>query len=198
MTSASARSLGRQRFIALAVLFLFAHSSGAQEFRLPTWPRSRPSPDLHLKDTTGRAVTMNNFRGRVVVVYFGFARCPDACPTQLHTLAVALRSLKSARSDVQVLFITLDPERDPPTVLDPYVRAFDPSFRALTGTSAEIGRAAQDFFVEFARVPQGSDYTIDHTTGIFVFDRAGHLRLVGAASTTSADFAHDFALLTAE
>jgi len=109
-----------------------------------------------------------------------------------------MNQLGQGAAHVQVLFISLDPERDTPPSLKRYVSAFDPRFVGLTGTSAQVDQAANSFNVQYARVPLGNDYTIDHSTGIYIFDGAGRLRLVGAANSPIADFVHDIAALGAE
>jgi protein SCO1 len=116
----------------------------------------------------------------------------------LFKLALVMKQLGQVAAQVQVLFITLDPERDTPPSLKSYVSAFDPRFIGLTGTSAQIDQAAGGFNVQYARVPLGNDYTIDHSTGIFVFDGGGRLRLIGATNSPVADFVHGIAALAAE
>ncbi|GAC1455565.1 MAG: SCO family protein [Steroidobacteraceae bacterium] len=146
-------------------------------------------------DTRGRARTLTDFRGSVAVVYFGFLSCPDLCPMTMSRLALALKHLGTPPVPVRVLFITLDPQRDPPAALDAYTRAFGPQFSALTGSPAMIDAAAAAFFVEHARVGAGDSATIDHSTGIFVLDRQARLRLVGSADASADDLAHDLGLL---
>jgi protein SCO1 len=113
-------------------------------------------------------------------------------------LALVMKRLGTLRERIQVLFITLDPERDTPAVLKSYVAAFDPSFDALTGTAAQIDKAAASFYVEYARVGSGAAYTIDHSTSTFVIDTHGRLRLVGTMRSTAGDFAHDLSALALE
>jgi protein SCO1/2 len=169
-----------------------------QPNRLAVWPQGAGSPAFELVDTGGVQRTLRDYRGHIVVIFFGFLHCPDACPAGLFKLALVMKQLGQAAADVQVLFITLDPERDTPPSLKNYVSAFDPRFIGLTGTSAQIDRAASGFNVQYARVSSGDDYTIDHSTGIFVFDGAGRLRLVGAANSPVADFVHDITALATE
>jgi protein SCO1/2 len=169
-----------------------------QPDRLAVWPQGAGSPAFELVDTGGVPRTLRDYHGHIVVIFFGFLHCPDACPAGLFKLALVMKQLGQAAANVQVLFITLDPERDTPTSLKTYVSAFDPRFIGLTGTSAQIDRAASGFNVQYARVPTGDDYTIDHSTGIFVFDGTGRLRLVGAANSPVADFVHDISALAAE
>jgi protein SCO1/2 len=191
-------------FIAVCAAFLTgislaaAPSASSQSDRLAAWPRGAASPTFELVDTEGTPRTLNDYRGRIVVIFFGFLHCPDACPAGLFKLAQVMKQLGQDASRVQVLFITLDPERDTPAALRHYTSAFNPRFVGLTGTSIQVDQAASNFNVQYARVPLGTDYTIDHSTGIFVFDAVGHLRLVGAVNSPVADFVHDITALAAE
>jgi protein SCO1 len=168
------------------------------DFRLAVWPQRAESPALRLLDFDGRPRQLADYRGRVLVIFFGFVRCPDACPAELFKLALAMKRLGPLSEHVQVLFVTLDPERDTPQVLKSYVTAFDPRFVGLTGSSAEIDRAAMSFYVEYARVGRGADYSIDHSTSTFVLDAHGRLRLVGTLDTAVDDWVHDLGLVAAE
>lgn len=125
-----------------------------------------------LSDPAGRRVSLADFEGKLVLLYFGFATCPDVCPTDLALIAQALRQVGT--DEVQPLFVTLDPERDSPAVLREYVAAFHPAFIALTGTEADVRRVATSFKVFFEKVPlAGGGYTIDHTAYTFLLDRGG-------------------------
>jgi protein SCO1/2 len=128
-----------------------------------------------LSDVAGKRVDVADFRGKLVLLYFGYATCPDVCATDLALLAQALRELGPAADDVQPLFVTLDPQRDSPAVLREYAAAFHPRLIALTGTEQEIRRVATDYKVFFEKVPRsaGTDYTIDHTAYTFLLDRSG-------------------------
>jgi protein SCO1/2 len=169
-----------------------------EKYRLPVWPRSAASPEFKLVDFDGRRRALSDYAGRVVVVFFGFGRCPDVCPTELYKVATAVKRLGAVGQRVQVLFVTLDPERDTPGVLKSYVTSFDPRFIGLTGTTAEIDAAAASFFVQHARVGTAAGYSIDHSSTIYLLDGSGHLRLVGALETSIDDLAHDIAALAAE
>jgi len=125
-----------------------------------------------LYDPAGRRVSLADFEGKLVLLYFGFATCPDVCPTDLALIAQALRQVDSEA--LQPLFVTLDPQRDSPAVLREYVAAFHPAFVALTGTEAQVRRVATSFKVFFEKVPlAGGGYTIDHTAYTFLLDRRG-------------------------
>jgi len=132
-----------------------------------------------LTDHTGKPRTLADFRGKVVVVFFGYTQCPDVCPTTMAEMASVMQKLGPLADQVQVLFITLDPERDTQQLLASYVPAFDKRFIGLRGTPEQTAKTAKEFKVFYAKVP-GSDpnsYTIDHTAGSYVFDRDGRLRL---------------------
>jgi protein SCO1/2 len=128
-----------------------------------------------LSDPTGRRVALADFRGKLVLLYFGYATCPDVCPTDLATIGVALRALGADAHAVQPIFITLDPLRDTPAVLREYAKVFHPGFVALTGTEDEVRRVATDYKVYFEKVPLTGTktYAIDHTAYTFLLDREG-------------------------
>lgn len=167
-------------------------------YRLAQWPAGAPSPTFSLRDPGGQRRTLTDYRGHIVVIFFGFLRCPDACPTELYKLAHVLRALGPMKDPPQILFVTLDPQRDAPAQLRDYVTSFNPGFVGLTGTSHQIQRAADSFGVQFARVVQGADYTIDHSTATYIFDAQGHLRLVGALSASEDDLIHDLKMLASD
>ena len=128
-----------------------------------------------LSDPAGRRVALADLRGKLVLLYFGYANCPDICPTDLAIIGLALRELGAAAGEVQPVFITLDPQRDTPAVLREYAAAFHPRLLALTGTEAEVRRVATDYKVFFEKVPlPGTQtYAIDHTPYTFLLDREG-------------------------
>ncbi len=175
-----------------------AAADSPSRYRFAVWPAHALSPDFGLVDFNGRRRSLGAYRGRLSVVFFGFVSCPDACPAELFKLALALKQMGRSSDHVQVLFVTLDPQRDTRSKLKRYVTAFDPRFMGLTGTTAEIGRAADNFHVQFARVGQGADYTIDHSTVTFLLDETGRLRLLGSVAASSADYAHDLTALLEE
>jgi protein SCO1/2 len=143
-----------------------------QELMSGTHPIGAP---FTLRDPDGRRVSLADFEGRLVLLYFGFASCPDVCPTDLALVAAALRRLGPAEADVQPIFVTLDPERDTPATLREYASAFHPRFIALTGSADEVRRVATDFKVFFEKVelPGTKTYSIDHTAYTFLLDRKG-------------------------
>lgn len=150
--------------------------------------------DFALHDTEGVPVRLADFRGKVLAVFFGYTSCPDVCPTALLKLREALGQLSpQEQAGVAVRFVTLDPERDKPAVLKGYLAAFGPQFHGLTGSPEEVAAAAREFRVVYRKnVQPGSDfYTIDHSTGIFLFDAAGKLRRVAPHALPAAQLAQD-------
>ncbi len=135
--------------------------------------------NFELTDSSGKLRKLADFKGKLVVVFFGFTQCPDICPTTLLETSKALKTLGDDSNRVQVVFITLDPERDTPPVLSQYVPAFDSRFIGLYGNPDETKKAAREFKVFFEKVPGQTpgNYTIDHTAASYVFDTQGRIRL---------------------
>ncbi len=182
---------------------------------LATWPPDAWRPKFESVDVTGvpwgsgfdltdhlgNRRTLADFRGKVVMLFFGFTHCPDMCPTTLAMLAEAVRSLGSDAAQVQGLFVTVDPKRDTPRVLAQYVPAFHPAFLGLYGDEQTIARTAKEFKVFFQAQPanQYGSYSVDHSGQVFVFDKRGRLRLyVRSSGATPESVAHDLRLLIGE
>jgi protein SCO1/2 len=146
-----------------------------------------------LSDQDGKERSLEDFRGQVVVMFFGFTHCPDVCPTTLAELANAIRKLGPEGEEVQVLFVTVDPERDTPELLGKYVTAFSPKFLALRGSAEQTERVAKEFKVIYQKVagPHPENYSMDHSAGSYVFDRRGRLRLYVSYGRGADVFAHD-------
>ena len=133
---------------------------------------------LSLKDAKGQTRTLAEFKGKVVFLFFGYTQCPDVCPTTMADLAQVRRQLGPDGDRLQGIFVTVDPERDKPDVIQPYLAAMDPSFIGLHGSLAETEAVAKEFKVFYQKVPsKDGGYTIDHTAGAFVFDTEGQVRL---------------------
>jgi len=153
---------------------------------------ARLGQSLALVDHAGQSRTLADYAGKAVVVFFGFTQCPDVCPTSLAELARVMRELGESAQDVQVLMVTVDPERDTPEALRQYVTAFDPRFVGLTGTPEQIRQAAAAFKVFYAKVPrEDGDYSMDHSAAFFLLDRQGDSRVLTHASAGVAALAHD-------
>jgi protein SCO1/2 len=155
--------------------------------------------ELRLTDHTGRTRTLADFKGKVAVVFFGFTRCPDACPTTLAELKLVKEKLGKDGDRLQVLFVSVDPERDTPELLAKYVPAFDPSFLGLYGDAEATARTAKEFKVFYQKVPGSSpeNYSIDHTSASYVYDPEGRLRLFVKHGQGADALVHDIKLLLA-
>lgn len=150
-----------------------------------------------LTDQNGKQKSLQDFRGQVVVVFFGYAHCPDVCPTTLAELAGAIRKLGAAGDRVQVVLVTVDPERDTQEILGKYVTAFNPKFVGLRGNAEETAKVAKEFKVIYQKVEgqKPENYTMDHSAGSYVFDTNGRLRLYVRYGAGAEVFAHDIDLL---
>ena len=155
---------------------------------------------FELLDTSGKPRTLADFKGKVVVLFFGFTHCPDVCPGTLAELALVKQQLGADGDRMQVVFVTLDPERDRPELLKEYVPAFDSTFVGLYGDPATIARTAKEFKVFYKKVPGTAPgaYTLDHTAAAFVFDPQGRLRLFASYGQGPDALAHDIKLLLRE
>ncbi len=149
--------------------------------------------DFALADAAGQPRTLADYRGKAVALFFGYTQCPDVCPTTLAALAEATRSLGADAARVQVLFVTVDPERDTPALLAAYVPAFDPRFVGLRGDAAATERTAREFKVIYQKVPGAAPdrYTMDHSAGTYLFDPAGRLRVFESSAADPTALAHD-------
>ena len=155
--------------------------------------------ELRLTDHTGRVRTLADFKGKVTVVAFGFTNCPDVCPTTLAELKAVKEKLGPDGERLQVLFVTVDPERDTPELLAKYVPAFDPTFLGLYGDADAIARTAKEFKVFYQKVPGSSPetYSVDHLAVSYVYDPQGRLRLAVRYGRGADPLVHDIRLLLA-
>ncbi|HEU4709370.1 MAG TPA: SCO family protein [Methylophilaceae bacterium] len=152
---------------------------------------------LSLTDHTGKPRTLDDFKGKVVVLFFGYTHCPDVCPTTMADLAKAMKLMGPKSDEVQVLFVTVDPERDTQQVLADYVPSFDPRFIGLRGTPEQLAETAKNFKIFYSKQESAgkSDYTIDHSAGTYVFDKQGHVRIYIKYGEKPQEIAHDLKTL---
>jgi len=150
--------------------------SPAEIMDILMWNREPVGGPFELIDHSGRTRTEQDFRGRLMLVYFGFTYCPDVCPTDLQAIGLAVDKLGADSANVQPLFVTVDPERDTPAHLAEYVKLFHPRLIGLTGSAEAIRKAADAYKVYYARVDLNRDagYTVDHTAFIYLMDRDGN------------------------
>jgi protein SCO1/2 len=187
-------------FALLAVLVLSGCPAGKPSFQSTDITGADFGKSFTLTDHNGKPRDLSSFKGKVVVLFFGFTHCPDVCPTTLAELAGAVRKLGPAGEKVQVLLVTVDPERDSAEVLGKYVTAFNPDFLALRGSAEETARMAKEFKVIYQKVAgaRPDDYAMDHSAGSYIFDAHGRLRLYVSYGRGSDVFAHDIGLLLQE
>jgi protein SCO1/2 len=145
---------------------------------------------FHLVDQNGKTVTEGDLKGKWQLVFFGYTHCPDACPTALNEIALALDRLGAKAKSVGVVFITVDPERDTSAIMKSYLESFDTPVIGLTGTTAEIAEAAKDYRVYYAKHPRADGgYDMDHSAVIYVMDPRGRFTATFTPDTPAADMA---------
>ncbi len=164
--------------IALAGLMAACGQSAVPKFQLTDVTGASFGKALALTDHTGKARTLADFQGKVVVIFFGFTQCPDVCPATLSEMAKVVKELGADGGKVQVLFVSVDPERDTRELLRQYVTAFHPSFIGLSGDAEATKIAAKEFKIYVQKQPaKGGGYSVDHSAGTFILDGQGRLRL---------------------
>ncbi len=196
----------RRTFMRTAMLLpagatlLAACSESKPQFKAIDLTGADYARDVQLPDAEGRPRSLKDFRGKAVVLFFGYTQCPDVCPTTLSEIAEAKRLLGPDGARVQGVFITLDPERDTPQVLKAYVSNFDPTFVALRGTPEQVAAVAKDFKIFYKKVDgkTPTSYTLDHSAASYVYDPAGRLRLYTRYGTGPEALAADLKLLLKE
>lgn len=189
------------RFLPAIVISAFLAGCGGEAPQAPKFALTDVTgvdfgKELNLTDHNGKPRTLADFRGKVVTVFFGFTHCPDVCPTTLAEMAQVMKDLGTDADKLQVLFVTVDPERDTPQVLKQYVPSFNPSFLGLYGDAAATARAAKEFKVFYQKQPdKNGGYSVDHSAGTFVLDRQGRLRLFAQYGQGHTALAHDIRIL---
>jgi len=191
--------MDRRLFLAVPCLLLASCSRTPVTFRNTDLTGASFGRRFELGDHNGQRRSLTDFHGRVVVIFFGYTSCPDICPTMLARLAEVMKALGPEAQKVQVLFVTLDPERDSEARLKDFVPWFHPSFLGLRGDAGQIKAVADEFRVFSARKDVGSDlgYVLDHSSGAYVYDPAGRLRLYVKDTASVDDIATDIGQLLA-
>ena len=189
------------RRLAISGLFAFVVACALLAGCAPDGPKFQSSDvtgatfgrDFNLMDANGKPRTLADYRGKAVVIFFGYTQCPDVCPATLAALGEVMKKLGPDADRVQVLFVTVDPERDMPELLSKYVPAFDPRFTGLYGDAAATERTAKEFKIIYQKQPGATpgSYTVDHSAGTFIFDPKGKLRLYVSYGQGPEVFAHD-------
>ena len=183
--------------LSLALGALVACSPEALKFKSIDITGADYAKGFELADHNGAQRTLADFKGKVVVVFFGFTQCPDVCPTALTDLAEVKRLLGSQGDKLQGIFVSVDPERDTPEVLKAYMGNFDPGFLALRPTPAQLPQVAKEFKIFYKKVEgqTPTSYTMEHSAGSYVFDTQGRVRLYTRPAIGAQGLAEDIALL---
>lgn len=187
-----------RRLIALLVgLVIFISGCSQGTFKATDITGADFAKGFELTGHDGKRYTLESFKGKVVLIFFGYTQCPDVCPTALSRFAAVANELGEDAERMQVLFVSVDPERDTPELLKQYVPAFNPRFLGLYGNAETTARTAKDFKVIYQKQPGKTDstYTIDHFAGTYVFDKAGRVRLFLRHEAAVEDVVHDVRLL---
>jgi len=184
--------------LVVAAVVAWSVSNGRLPFTPPSFHGTAiDSPDLAqdftLTASTGEPLSLSDLRGKVVLMYFGYTYCPDVCPATLNELKKATAALGDRADEVQVVMVTVDPQRDTPEVLRDYLAHFDSSFIGLTGTAEEVLAAASPLgiYISAHEGTPTSGYLVDHTSSVLVIDKAGYLRLLHGFDTPGKDIAAD-------
>lgn len=187
------------RLLLLTLALLLAGCDSRPQFVNTDISEAGYARDFALTDHAGKPRTMADFRGKAVVIFFGYTQCPDVCPTTMTGMAEALKLLGGDAAKVQVLFVTVDPERDTQQLLAQYVPVFNPSFLGLYADAQTIARTAQEFRVFYKKQPGSTPttYTVDHSAGSYVYDPQGRLRLYIKHGEKPEVIAKDLKLLVA-
>jgi protein SCO1 len=187
----------RSLLVLVSAAALAACTDSKPQFKSVDLTGADYAKDFQLADADGRVRSLKDFKGKAVVLFFGYTQCPDVCPTTMTELAQAKKLLGADGDKVQGVFITVDPERDTPEVLKAYMANFDPTFVALRGTPEQVAATAKDFKIFFKKVEGKAPgtYTMDHSAASYVYDTQGRLRLYTRYGTGPQALADDLKLL---
>jgi protein SCO1/2 len=189
------------RKLALGVLLsagVAAAATPTQAFKAGVFDPPRQAPDFTLQGTNGQALRLSDYRGKVVLLAFGYSHCLSVCPITLHTFAQVLRQMSTAGAGVQVVYVTVDPQRDTAATLKAFVGGFDARIIGGTGTEPQLAQVRKDYGVSATRIPDGNSYMYDHSSSIYLVDRAGRLRALMPYGHPPEDFVHDLRILLGE
>ena len=191
---------GRERRalpLLLPLLLLAAAGSAAEDAGLKAGVFSPPraAPDFTLSGSDGTELRLSRYRGKVVILGFGFSSCPDVCPTTLATLARARKQLGAEAEQLQVVYITVDPERDDAERLRKYLTAFDPTFVGGTGSAEQLAAVRKEYGIAASRTALGASYAFSHSSFTYLVDRQGNLRALMPYGQSADDYVHDVQIL---
>jgi protein SCO1 len=186
------------RLVPLLVCMLLSMTAQAAEvdaLKAGVFNPAREAPDFSIRGSDGAALTLSRYRGKVVVLGFGYTSCPNVCPVTLAVLAQAHRKLGALGAQVQVVYLTVDPERDSADRLKQYLASFDPTFVGGTGTPEQMAAVRKSYGVTAEKHGTGSDYAVAHSSFIYLITREGKLRALMPFGHKADDYVHDISLL---
>ena len=183
------------RLLPLLLLALAASAEEAPSLRAGVFDPPRAAPEFSLHGSDGTELRLSRFRGKVVVLGFGFSSCTDVCPTTLSTLAQAHRELGAEAADLQVVYITVDPERDDAERLRGYLAGFDPTFVGGTGSAEQLAAVREEYGIAATRRNSEASYAFDHSSYTYLIDREGKLRALMPYGSAPDDYVHDVRIL---
>jgi protein SCO1/2 len=189
-----------RRSVALLLLVLAASAAGAADapaLKAGVFDPPRAAPDFSLRGSDGGELRLSRHRGKVVALAFGFTSCPDVCPVTLATLTEARKKLVAAGTDLQVVYLTVDPERDDAERMRSYLASFDPSFVGGTGAPEQLEAVRKEYGILAEKVKTAAGYAVAHSSSIFLIDREGRLRALMPYGHPADDFVHDVQILSA-
>ena len=173
-------------------------AAAAPTFKSGVFDPPRQAPEFSLKGTDGQTLSLNRYQGKVVLLAFGYSSCTAVCPVSLHTFALAVRKLGPAAAGVQVVYVTVDPERDTPARLKQFLANFDPTFTGATGTDKQLKQVLEDYGVSAKRIPYENSYVYDHSSFTYLLDRKGRIRSLMPYGHSADDFVNDLNILLRE
>jgi protein SCO1 len=180
---------------AYMLLSMTAHAAEADALKAGIFNPARDAPEFSVRGSDGAPLILSRYRGKVVVLAFGYTSCPNVCPVTLAVLAQAHRKLAALGSQVQVIYLTVDPERDSAERLKQYLAAFDPTFVGGTGTDAQMAAVRKSYGVTAEKVGTGQDYAVAHSSFVYLITREGKLRALMPFGHKADDYVHDISML---
>lgn len=181
--------------LACALIFMTAQATESAGLKAGVFNPAREAPDFSVRGSDGSALTLSRYRGKVVLLGFGYTHCPNVCPVTLAVLAQAHRKLGGLASQVQIIYLTVDPERDNAERLKQYLAAFDPTFVGGTGSAAQMAAVRTSYGVTAQKVGSGSNYGVAHSSFIYLITRDGKLRALMPFGHKADDYVHDISML---
>jgi protein SCO1 len=177
---------------------LAASAANLTELTAGVFDPPRQAPDFSLQGSDGRELRMSHYRGKVVLLAFGFTSCPEVCPTTLNTFALTRSRLGPAAAGVQVIYITVDPQRDVAARLAKYLGSFDATFVGGTGTESQLARVREQYGISADKKQLGDGYTYAHSSFTYLIDRTGRIRALMPYGHSPDDYVHDLTILLKE